>query len=439
MATLERLESEPTQKLVHIAGVAAPAAPTELGDTGIEGEDLANLALKLAYTQAQFTSEFAARRMSLPLPVVADLLEKLRTEKLIEALGESGPLGYRFAITLAGRDRARRLLEISGYVGPAPVSLEEYCQSLEWQFRQLPPPSSERVAAALAELDLEAQAVQIAGFALASGRSLFLYGPPGNGKTSVGHLLHDAVQGHLWIPYCIGVEGNVIRMFDPQCHEPAPIEGLTGDQERAIDHRWARIKRPFVVVGGELTIEALDLGYSPSIRYYEAPLHLKANGGTFLLDDFGYQRVEPRRLLSRWVFPLEHRIDHLTLQTGQKIEVPFRQMLIVSTNMEPNKVMDPAFLRRIGYRVYLGPPTPEQYARIFTRYAARHGLQPTRQCIDRLLARYQTEARLPNACEPRDLIERLLDICRQQRRTPELSDEALDCAWKGYFGDHLRD
>ncbi len=425
-------------KTVRIGEVIAPAAPSTVEDTGLDADELANLALKVAYTQPEFTTEFTVRRLALPLPITAELLEQLRSHKLIETLGEVGVLGYRFAITQRGRDRARRLLEISGYVGAAPVSLGDYVQSLEWQLHRLPAVSTEGVSAALEELELTEEALEIVGFALSSGRSLFLHGPPGNGKTSVGHLIHNAVAGHLWIPHCIGLENNVIRLYDPQCHELAPITGLSGEQDRAIDHRWIRIRRPFVVVGGELTIEALDLGYSPSIRYYEAPLHLKANGGTFLLDDFGYQRVEPRRLLSRWIFPLEHRVDHLTLQTGQTVEVPFRQMLIVSTNIEPNKVMDPAFLRRMGYRLYLGHPKPEQYARIFTRYATRYGAEAPPKVVDRVLARYQSEARSLNCCEPRDLIERIRDVCGYQNRALVLNDQTIDWAWKGYFGDHLR-
>ena len=425
-------------RMIQVSEVSAPAAPSSLADTGIDPETLADLALRFAYTTPRFTTQAAADRLALPFPLVAALLEELRSDKLLEVLGESGPMDYRFAITQNGRERARRLLEISGYVGPAPVSLEAYIESLEWQLEHFPIVSPEHAVEALEELVLSDDVVQIAGLAVSSGRSLFLYGPPGNGKTSIGHLLHTAMRGHLWIPHCIGIGSDIIRLLDPQCHEPLPLHNLTRKEARLIDNRWVRVKRPFVVVGGELTIDALDLGYTPALRYYEAPLHLKANGGTFLLDDFGYQQVEPRRLLSRWIFPLEHQMDHLTLRTGQELQVPFRQMLIVSTNLDPSKVMDPAFLRRMGYRLYLGNPTPEQYTQIFTRYAARCGCDVPAGLIDRILERYKVENRALNSCEPRDLIERVRDIARHQGQSLQLTEGAIELAWKSYFGDPLQ-
>ena len=433
-------QSEQTRSLrtTRVGQTLAPAVPSGLEDTGIDPEILANLALRFAYTVPVFTTQAAADRLALPLSLVTALLEALRSDRLLEAVGESGLLGYRFVITPYGRERARRLLEISGYVGPTPVSLEAYVESLEWQFEHLPIISPEQVAESLEDLVLSEAVVEIVGLAASSGRSLFLYGPPGNGKTSIGHLLHTAIQGHVWIPYCIGIENEIIRIFDPQCHEPAPPTNLTSEEARMIDRRWVRVKRPFVVVGGELTLDALELAYAPGLRYYEAPLHLKANGGTFLLDDFGYQQVEPRKLLSRWVFPLEHQVDHLTLRTGQKLEVPFRQMLIVSTNMNPSKVMDPAFLRRIGYRLYVGNPTPEQYAQIFTGYAARYDCDVPAGLIDHIIGRYNAENRALNSCEPRDLIERARDIARHRGESLQLTEDRIDLAWKSYFGDPLR-
>ena len=422
--------------MIDVAGVSAPASPKSLSETSIDAHILADLVLKVAFTMPQFTTETAVGQLCLPMALVSELLEGLRTDKLLEVLGESGPLGYRFAITDRGRERARRLMEISGYVGPAPVSLGAYSAFLEWQFGQLPDVTHKRAADAISDLVLTDDAVRIAGLAVASGRSLFLHGPPGNGKTSVGQLLHNAIEGFLWVPYCIGIENSSIRIFDPQCHEREPLE-LSPEDNRQIDQRWVRVRRPFIVVGGELRLEDLDLGYSPDLRFYEAPMHLKANGGTFLIDDFSYQRVEPWQLLSRWVFPLEQHVDHLTLQTGQKIEVPFRQMLIVSTNLDPKKVMDPSFLRRMGYRLYLGSPSPERYAQIFERYAARYYDSVPSGLVKWLLDRYVAEGRSLNCCEPRELIERARDICQFENRPPDLNQETLDIAWKGYFGDHI--
>ena len=424
--------------MVDLAGTSAPAAPRDLGETGIDPAVLAALALKMAYTVPQFTTETAVERLCLPWSLVGELLQGLRSDKLLQVLGGSGPFGHRYSITDHGRERAGRLLDVSGYVGPAPVSPDAYSGLLEWQFAHLPGVSPERAGSVLSELVLTDDVVRVAGLAISSGRSLFLYGPPGNGKTTIAHLLHGALEGHLWVPYSIGIENSIVRIFDPQCHQPAPLD-LSPDGLRKIDHRWVRIKRPFVVVGGELKIEDLDLGYSPALRYYEAPMHLKANGGTFLIDDFGYQRVAPRDLLSRWVFPLEHRVDHLTLQAGRKLRVPFRQMLMVSTNLDPETVMDPAFLRRMGYRLYVGDPSPERYVRTFDRYAARYDLAVPDGLVRWLLDRYSAEGRQLHCCEPRDLIERARDCCRFEDRPAVLNKETLDIAWKGYFGERTHE
>jgi hypothetical protein len=290
------------------------------------------------------------------------------------------------------------------------------------------------VATAISDLVLPQNVVELASLAGSSGRSLFIYGPPGNGKTTLGHLLHRAVEGTLWIPYCIAIESNVIRIFDPRFHRPAPPTDLSEEEALRLDRRWIRIERPFIVVGGELTVDALDLGYSSDLGYYEAPLHVKANGGTFLLDDLGCQRATPWELLSRWVFPLENGIDYLTLQTGQKFSIPFRQRLIVSTNLDPDESISPTFLRRMGYRVFMGNPSPDIYAEAFRRYADGMGLPAPNGLMTWLFDQYRAEGRPMRGCEPRDLLERVRDICRFRSVPLQLSKETLSLAWAGYFG-----
>jgi hypothetical protein len=417
--------------LVATGDGQAPKAPTDPREAGISPAILRDLALKAAYTVPQFTTEWAARQLRLPQTLAGELLEHLRTEQLLEILGSSGPFGFRYAISGRGRERAARLLDVSGYVGPAPVSLEAYTAMIEWQLAQAPPVGPKHVAASLSELVLPEQDALLAGLAASSGRSLFVFGPPGNGKTTLGRMIQQALRGDLWIPHCIGIEENIIRVYDPQLHQavddgrPSPL---------AIDHRWVRIRRPLVVGGGEMTLESFDLTYSPTLRYYEAPLHLKANGGTFLIDDFGRQRVDPHVLLNRWIIPLENRIDYLTLHTGMKIQVPFLPLLIIATNLDPEKVTDPAFLRRMGYRLFLAPPSPGRYREIFERYAERHGIPVAPGLVGRLLERYAAEGRELRGCEPRDLIERARDICRFTGRPPEIDDEVISLAWTGYFG-----
>jgi predicted ATPase with chaperone activity len=303
---------------------------------------------------------------------------------------------------------------------------------LRWQFSTTPQVVPENVVNALSGLVLGSKAAQMAGLAVASGRSLFIYGPPGNGKSSLGRQIHSALPGDYWIPYAITVGESVVRLFDAHVHYR--VEN-TADRPDLIDQRWIRVRRPLVVVGGELTLDLLELIYIPSQRYYEAPPHLKANGGVFLVDDFGRERVSPDQLLNRFITPMEYQIDYFTLRTGQKIQVPLRHVLIIATNLSPESVTDPAFLRRMGYRVFLGTPTPEQYAKIFQMYAQKVGATVAPVVIDQVLERYRAQNREMRCCEPRDLIERSRDICKFHNRPLELTSKVLDLAWIGYFGE----
>jgi hypothetical protein len=412
-------------------GELVPQAPTDPRYTGMSPATLQDLALKLAHSVPQFTTESAARQLCLPQALVGELLELMRTEQLVEVLGSSGPLGFRYAISSRGRERAARLLEVSGYIGPTPVSLAAYTAMIEWQLARAPEVTREHVAASLSELVLPDEDALVAGLAASSGRSLFVFGPSGNGKTTLGRLIHGALRGEIWIPHCIAIDDNIIRIYDPHLHQAVEV---ANPSHWSIDRRWVKICRPLIIGGGEMTLESLDLTYSPSRRYYEAPLHLKANGGTFLIDDFGRQRVSPHELLNRCIVPLENRIDYLTLQTGQKIQVPFLQSLIIATNLDPEQVTDPAFLRRMGYRLCLAPPSPERYRMIFERYAGRLGVPIAPGVVERLFERYASEDRELRGCEPRDLIERVRDICRFTGRPLQLNDEVMTLAWTGYFG-----
>jgi hypothetical protein len=440
MTQRDSLESAPPHDLgddpegpqmVLVGDGNAPAAPLDLGDTGVDPDVLSDLALRAAYAVSQFNTEWAARQLCLPQPVVGELLERLSEDHLLDVLGSAGPFGFRYAISSRGRERAGRLLELTTYAGPAPVSLTAYSAMLDAQVRRFPQVTPAGVAGGIDGLVLAPEDRHLAGLAASSGRSVFVFGPPGNGKTALGRALHGLRQGELWIPYCVHTAGNFIQVFDPECHHPVPFDPVP---HTAFDRRWVKIRRPLVVAGGEMTLDSCDLSYSPPLRFYEAPLQMKANGGTFLIDDFGRQRVDPQQLMNRWIIPLEHGFDYLTMRTGQKFHVPFDLMLIVATNLDVITVMDPAFLRRVGYRLHLGPPTPERYAEIFRRYAERSGLSAPRALVDRLLARYEAEGRELRGCEPRDLIERARDACRYRGSPVELTDEVIDLAWVGYFG-----
>jgi hypothetical protein len=426
---------EPTRKkdpylppMHRVGDLIAPNAPQDIAAAGLEEAALTDLVVKLAYTVARFTPDWAAQRLHLSVTLICQLLQKLAIDGLVEeVMGVS-----RYRITQQGREQAVRLLAVCGYIGPAPVRLETYAAMLRWQFVNTPPVQPEHVAAALSNLVIAPEATQLAGLAVSSGSSLFVFGPSGNGKSSLGRMIHSALRGDYWIPHCISVGSTVIRLYDEQCHQRVEVSGA---RPGTIDQRWVRIRRPLIVVGGELTLSLLDLMYSPSQRYYEAPPHLKANGGVFLVDDFGRERVSPDQLLNRFITPMEHQVDYLTLETGQKIEVPLRHVLIIATNLSPELVTDPAFLRRMGYRLYLGTPNAEQYALIFRNYAKRLGVTVDPAVINRLLERYRTQNRELRACEPRDLIERSRHICRFENKPLELTPEVLDLAWLGYFGN----
>jgi predicted ATPase with chaperone activity len=412
-------------------GIPAPRVPSNIHDTGIERDVLLSLLLKVCYTSSQTSTEAASARLLLPVTTIAELLEDLRKDNLVEILGSSGPLGFRFTLSQKGRDRAVRAMEVSGYVGPAPVSLEAYTASVTWQAAARPPVPPERIAESLAGMTLTEEARMLAGLAVTGNRSLFVYGPAGNGKTSICLNIRKALTDGVWVPHCIAIEHQVIRIFDSQVHE---LLELPPNAIRSIDHRWVRIRPPLVVVGGELRLEDLDLAWSPSLKFYEAPIQLKSNCGILLIDDFGRQRADARDMLNRWIVPMEYHIDYLTLQTGQKICVPVHNLLMFATNLDPKDVTDPAFLRRMGYRLNLTSPSPEQFSDIFRRYAAKYGAQVDEQLLQNILDRYRSESRELRCSEPRDLIERIRDLCRYYNKPLEITPQTLDVAWRGFFG-----
>lgn len=429
-ATRAKDPSLPT--LCRIGDLIAPKAPHKIPAAGLQDHALTDLVVRLAYTVPRFTTETVCKQLHLSSALTGEVLEKLCFDGLVEQLWQTTQASAHYKISDQGKEHAKRLNDMCGYVGPAPVSQEAYAAMLRYQFNNTPQVKPKDVESALTSMVLSERAAELAGLGVSSGRSLFIYGPPGNGKSSLGRLIHAALPGDYWIPYALSVGETVIRMFDPQLHQRVELPAEFAD---SIDQRWVRVRRPIVIVGGELTLDLLDLVYIPSVKYYEAPPHLKANGGVFLVDDFGRERVSPEQLLNRFITPMEHQIDYFTLRTGQKIQLPLRHVLIIATNMSLDKVTDPAFLRRMGYRIYLGAPTEADYRRIFTTYAEKQGVTVSDEILEEVMGRYQRQNRELRACEPRDLIERARDICRFHGKPLELTPKVLDLAWSGYFGD----
>jgi predicted ATPase with chaperone activity len=405
-----------------------PAMPETVEDTGLQSNFLADLILKAIHSDTNCTSDRIADKIKLPMGIAEEILQHLYRERLIEIRERSSLQNHRYAMLDRGWERVQRIMQVNGYVGPAPIPLETYSSGIRWMEENRPPVSSEAVACAFSGLVLENSALETLGLVADSRRSLFLTGPAGSGKTTAAKALHAALEGEIWVPYSIEVDGQIIRVYDP--HNHCAVEQPAGRYDR----RWIKIRRPLIIVGGELTIESMNLIYAPSVNFYEAPFQVKSNGGVLIIDDFGRQRIDPHDLLNRWIIPLETHVDYLTLHTGKKIEVPFQQLLVFATNLNAKDLVDEAFLRRMGYRLSFSSPSVDMYELIFRRYLASHSLEYRPEVLETVLSFYQRDPRIMKACEPRDLIERCLDLCRYRNISPSVTPELLQIAWANYFG-----
>ena len=414
-----------------------PAPPQTIAETGLHPDTLSQLMLKTLIAGESSGTQLA-ELMRLPYSVLDTMVQHARVEKLIEVRGASGAgtAGYRYALTDLGRDRANQFLDMSRYVGPAPVALAQYIAYVRACMATRPVVDRERLSHGFEQLVVNDAMYDLLGPAVNSGKSLFLYGKPGNGKTVVAEGIGRALGSDMHVPHAIDVDGQTITVFDPVNHVPTSSLSASTSviSAAAHDRRWETIRRPVVVVGGELTLEMLDLTFNPISRFYEAPIQMKANGGVFVVDDFGRQRIPPRDLLNRWIVPLESRVDFLTLHTGRKFELPFNVFIIFATNLQPESLADEAFLRRIPYKIRALNPTPDEYQRIFEMNCQRRGLTFDPEIVDYLRRTYYEPRKLEmRACHPRDLIEQVVDRCRYHQRTPELTHRLIDAACATYF------
>src|SRR2546426_3217964 len=407
-----------------------PPVPEELADTGIAKAFLADLALKHVAMLAEPTTQSVAQRLHLPRMLTEEILQSLYREKLIEVRVQTAVGSTRYSMLDHGWDRVARLISICGYTGAAPVSLSDYTHMMRLQSVPSEPASLETVRRGFSDLVLPDSLLQTLGCVINSRRSLFLTGLPGTGKTAVAERINGALPGAIWIPFAVEIDGQIIRVFDAHCHQLAAEDSTPAEYDR----RWVLIGRPLVVVGGELTLENTDLTWSEAAKFYEAPFQMKSNGGTLVIDDFGRQRVPPQDLLNRWIVPLERRVDYLALHTGKKIEVPFEQLVVFSTNLDENDLTDQAFLRRMGYRARVEPPTAAAYAEIFDRAASARGITCEQACLDHVLNKYRIERRQMKGCEPRDLLDRATDICLFEGSALKITPAVIDVAWRNYFG-----
>jgi MoxR-like ATPase len=411
-----------------------PPRPRSIEETGLSTSYVSDLMLRALYLIGEMTGQMLVDLLHLPWENVLDqAMAYLRREQMAEVKGAGG-IGeklYRFQATGKGTNRAKEVGERSQYLGPAPVPLSAYSALMPSQTTQAITVTDESIRLAFSHLVINEMLLYQLGPAINSGRSIFLFGNAGNGKTSIAEAAAKLLSDTIAIPHAVIIDGQVIRVFDPIHHDAVPLDEA---QEKEVDRRWVLSKRPVVVAGGELNMASLDLVFNEDSKYYEAPLQMKANGGLFLIDDFGRQQMRPRDLLNRWIVPLEKRVDYLTLHTGKKIEVPFDQLIIFSTNIEPKQLVDEAFLRRIRYKVEVPNPSPREYREIMVRVCKAKGVPYSDDGLRYLLeveyAKRQMELR---AVHPRDIIDQLLDIARFSRTQPVMSRELLAAAAKSYF------
>jgi predicted ATPase with chaperone activity len=414
--------------------VFQPPEPQSIDETGISPIVIETLICKYLLQIGSTSGRNIAQRLCLPFGILEDMLLALRSRQVLVHQGQAALNDYCYALTEQGVSRARAAMQACSYVGPVPVPLDDYIMSVEAQTIRAEAARREQLTAAFRGISIEPELLDSLGPAVNSGAGMFLYGPPGNGKTTLAKRITKCFGQHIWIPRTLTEDGQYIKLYDAACHEAVENSEDSIIKTAHADSRWVKIRRPTVVVGGELTLDNLEIRHDPRTNVSEASIQLKSNCGCLLIDDFGRQRIDPRELLNRWIVPLESRHDFLTLATGKKIQVPFEQLVIFSTNLEPLDLADEAFLRRIPYKIEIKNPTVNEYARLFEAECRSFGCRFFPEAVHYLVENhYLPFGRSLRRCHPRDLLAQIKNYCVYYGRPMELRPDYLDRVVKSYF------
>ncbi len=412
-----------------------PIEPTTFREAGLTDSEVEALILKYLLNRGDASGRDIADQIKLSFVPIHELLREMKNEQLVVHRGSAPMNDFQYQLSDLGRERARRLSQQCTYFGASPVALDDYIASVHAQSLTNQQPTEDDLCRAFEGLLLSKHMLDRLGPAVNSGRGLFLFGPPGNGKTSIAERITAVFGSAIWIPRAIGIDGDIIRVFDPMCHVETPLppgEGLLDN--RKIDKRWVRVRRPTILAGGELSMSQLEVTTDANTNISEAPLQLKSNCGTLVIDDFGRQRMRIDELLNRWIVPLETRYDFLNLTSGKKIKVPFDQLVVFSTNLEPRELVDEAFLRRIPYKIEVVDPTEDEFRRLFEMLGVKLGVAYRREAVDYLIAtHYRAIDRPLRYCHPRDLLLQVGNYCRYHGSPAEMTNENFDRAVENYF------
>lgn len=411
-----------------------PVEPQSLAEAGLSDVLMETFVCKHLLNVGTATGRSIAQHLCLPFGILGNVFQTLRTSQVIQHIGSAPLNDFRYSLSEHGREQARGFAESCEYVGPAPVPLADYALSVEAQTLRAEAPKRAKLLEAFHDIVIENELVDNLGPAITAGKGIFLYGPPGNGKTTIARHITACFGQSIFVPHAIIEDGKIIKLFDAACHQVVADNSESLLKNSDFDRRWVRVRRPTVVVGGELTMDNLELTHDPGSNISEASLQLKSNCGILLIDDFGRQRIEPTDLLNRWIIPLENRIDFLTLSNGKKIQVPFEQLIIFSTNLNPGDLADDAFMRRIPYKIEVADPQPGEFRRLFEIVAKGRDCPCPDGIVEYLIREhYELPGRPLRRCHPRDLLEHIENYCTYHGHPFELRQDLLDRAVNCYF------